>query len=428
MQRLLDFFGSVRLTLGVLLVLAATAVGGTLWPVEQVLGEGAPVQRYDLYYQAWWFRLLLGVLAVNLAVCTGRTIGRARDARRRLLAALEQIPADRAEAGRQLPAVADDQLAARLAAAGYRVDRHGDRLLGRRRAAARWAVPILHLALIAVMAGAAAGVFGFVGTLNLYVTHQADSVYDWDSHDQRPLGFTVRLDHFEPVYYPIDLQVALVDPVSRQLLQTVVTREGETVDAGGGLVMRILRFFPEEEHLVLFLERAGRPLGEYHALSGAREYPGNPDPGVLIKPAAFRDPVVRQLRSHVTVLEDGREVRRGVIEVNTPLVHRGIAIYQTAYARDPNGFWYCGFQFSRDPGEPLVWAGSIVLALALLAVGLVRPHSAALVPGPAGWLLIPLGGFRGEGGRQALDALAAVLAAPSGDQAQVIDRSVPGRP
>ena len=42
------------------------AVGGTLWPVEQTLGEGAPVQRYDLYYQAWWFRALLGVLVINL--------------------------------------------------------------------------------------------------------------------------------------------------------------------------------------------------------------------------------------------------------------------------------------------------------------------------------------------------------------------------
>jgi cytochrome c biogenesis protein len=273
-------------------------------------------------------------------------------------------------------------------------------------------VPVLHLAVIAIMLGALAGNFGYVGTVNLYVTHQVDSILDWQSQAQRPLGFTFRLDHFEPVYYPIDLQVAIIDPQGRRLLQTVTTREGATAALGDGLVMRVLRFYPEEEHLVLFLERNGTPLGEYHALSGAREYPNNPDPGVLIKPAAFRDPVIRQLRSRVTVLEGGREVRQAVIEVNRPLVHRGVAIYQTAYARDPNGFWFCGFQFSRDPAEPLVWGGSIVLVLALLAVFTVRPQSVAVVPHADGRRLVALGGFRGEGGRQQMAALAAALAAP----------------
>lgn len=407
MQRLLDFFGSVRLTLGILLILAAGAVGGTLWPVEQAVGEGPPVQRFDLYYQAWWFRALLGVLAINLAVCTWRTIQRALSQERRLLQAVAGIAAD--GPGCDLPAGTAEQLTARLAAAGYRVSTAGGKLLGRRRAAARWAVPVLHLAVITIMLGAVAGELGFVGTLNLYVTHQADTIFDWETQAPRPLDFTLRLDHFEPVYYPIDLQIAVIDRQRMQALQTITTREGETVAAGGGLVMRVLRFYPEEEHLVLFLERHGRPVGEYHALSGKREYPNNPDPGVLIKPAAFRDPVVKQLRSQVTVLENGQEVKQAVIEVNSPLVHRGIAIYQTAYARDPNGFWYCGFQFSRDPGEPLVWGGSIVLSLALLAVFCLRPQSVAVVPGDSGWRLTALGGFRGEAGRARLEALATSL-------------------
>lgn len=408
MQRLLDFFGSVRLTLALLLILAVAAIGGTLQPVEQALGDGPPVKRFDLYFQSPWYRLLLLLLALNLLVCTWRTVRRALGARRRLLA---QVAAGLSPVGpgQNLPAVTAEELAARLGAAGYRVTPAGDGLLGERRAASRWAVPVLHFAVIAIMAGALAGSLGFVGTVNLYVTHQANSVFDWDSQGQRPLDFTFRLDHFEPLYYPIDLQIAVIDPQRMQALQTITTREGETVTAGDGLVMRVLRFWPEEEHLVLFLERNGRPIGEYHALSGRREYPNNPDPGVLIKPAAFRDPVVKQLRSRVTVLENGQEVKQGVIEVNSPLVHRGIAIYQTAYARDPNGFWYCGFQFSRDPGEPLVWGGSIVLSLALLAVFLLRPQSVAAVPNGGGWRLAALGGFHGEAGRQGLEVLAKQL-------------------
>ena len=52
------------------------ASGGTLWPVEQLTDQGAPIKRFDLYYQALWFRALLGVLAANLLVCTWRTLRR----------------------------------------------------------------------------------------------------------------------------------------------------------------------------------------------------------------------------------------------------------------------------------------------------------------------------------------------------------------
>src|SRR5512139_3668078 len=139
MRRLLDFFGSVRLTLGVLLVLAAVAVGGTLWPVEQVLEQGAPVQRYDLYYQAWWFRALLGVLAINLAVCTWRTVSRTLGVRQRLVAQIAKGLAPGAD-GRPLPSTEAVTLTARLTACGYRVTPAGTGLLGQRRAASRWAV------------------------------------------------------------------------------------------------------------------------------------------------------------------------------------------------------------------------------------------------------------------------------------------------
>lgn len=410
MQRLLDLFGSVRLTLALLMILAVSAVGGTLQPVEQALGEGPPVKRFDLYFQSPWYRLLLLLLAINLVVCTWRTLRRTLGERRRLA---DQVAAGLApgSAGHELPAATAETLTARLGAAGYRVTPSGTGLLGQQWAHSRWAVPVLHLAVIVIMAGALAGSLGYVGTVNLYVTHQTDSVFDWATQAPRPLDFTLRLDHFEPVYYPIDLQIAVIDPQQRKLLQTITTREGETVTTRDGLVMRVLRFYPEDEHLLLFLERNGAPVGEYHALGGQRDYPNNPDPGVLIKPAAFRDPLVKQLRSQVTILENGQEVRQAVIEVNSPLVHRGVAIYQTAYNRDKNGFWFCGFQFSRDPGEPLVWGGSIVLVLALLTVFTVRPRNVALVPQANGWRLVMLGGFRGEAGRQRLEELAAVLSA-----------------
>ena len=100
-------------------------------------------------------------------------------------------------------------------------------------------------------------------------------------------------------------------------------------------------------------------------------------------------------------------VRQAVIEVNTPLIYRGVAIYQTAYNRDESGFWACGFQLSKDPGEPLVWLGSVVLTLAILLVFFVRFFAVGVVPMENGFRLVALAGFRGELGVEKLRGLVA---------------------
>jgi cytochrome c biogenesis protein len=403
MKRLFDTLSSVHLTLVVLLGLSVVAIGGTIWPVQQ--GE---VQRFELYYQSVWFRLLLGLLVVNLASCTLKTWQRSLGAVCRLQELLQQ---DAVPAGTRVPLGDADPVALRqqCAEAGYRLQSVGNRLLGRRGLVRFWAVPVLHVAILAVIFGAWASQLGFVGTLTLYVSHQADSYFDWGVEEERPIGFTFRLDHFEPRYYPIDLKFAVIDPVTRQMRQEFTAREGETVALSDGLTAQILRFFPEEQHLVLDLHRDGQHLGEYHTLSGPRSYPNEVDPGVLIKPTAFKDPLLKQMHSEVSILENGRVVRQGVIEINHPLVHNGIAIYQTAYNRDESGFWAGGYQLSKDPGEPVVWVASIILSLALLLLIFIRYRVVALIPVADGWALIGLSGFRGDTGKEDLQELAVQL-------------------
>lgn len=401
MKSLLDFFSSVKLTLFLLLGLSLVAVGGTVWPVEQ-----GTVQRFELYYQSIWFRLLLGCLALNLAACSWRTWVRVAGERRRLL---DLLLSAALPAGHDLGAREASSVAAWLQGHGFRVEPSGDRFLARRGLPGRWSLPALHLSILAVMLGAWAGQLGFVGTMNMYVSHQSATYFDWDIEGERALGFTVRLDHFEPQYYPIDLRFATYDTQSRRQLQEYTVREGDTVALSPGLSLKILRFFPEEQHLVLGVIREGALVGEYHSLSGERSYPNSIDLGVVIKPTAFRDPVLKQLHSRVSILEQDRVVREGVIEVNHPLIHRGVAIYQTAYTRDEAGFWACGFQLSRDPGEPLVWLGSILMVLSLLLVFTVRFRALGVVPVSGGCRLVPLAGFRGEAGQERIEMLAKTL-------------------
>lgn len=410
MKPILDFFSSVKLTLALLLGLALVAIGGTIWPVEQ-----GTIQRFELYYQSLWFRLLLGLLAINLAACTWRTWIRVAGGKKRLLAQLESSGPSSHQVGHDLLQTDVNKLAGRLQKRGYRINRSGDRALARRGLIGRWALPIMHLSILAIMLGSWAAQLGFVGTLNIYATHQSDQYFDWDIEAESPLGFTFRLDHFEPQYYPIDLRFATYDKQSREQLQEFTTREGETVALSPELSVQVLRFFPEEQHLVLGVILDGALIGEYHSLSGQRTYPNSIDPGVVIKPTAFRDPLLKQLHSEVSILENGEVVRQGVIEVNQPLVHRGVAIYQTAYSRDESGFWSCGFQMSKDPGEPLVWLGCIILVLTLFLVFTVRLRAVGLVPTATSYRLIPLVGFRGDVGKQRLEVLVAALEDREGD-------------
>ncbi|PLX89708.1 MAG: hypothetical protein C0614_01655 [Desulfuromonas sp.] len=357
--------------------------------------------------------MLLGILALNLAVCTWRTLQRTLGAEKRLQEALRKLSGQTGSAENKLPEDLDTEaLTTRLQAQGYRVTNVDNRLLASSGHLSRWSVPILHISILAIMLGAWASELGFVGTINMYVTHETDRYFDWEVEGEQPLGFSLRLDHFEPSYYPIDLRFATIDPTSRETIEVYTAREGETVDLGKNMLVEVARFFPEEEHLVLNVLRDGVAIGSYHALSGKRNYPNPLQLGVEIRPMAFRDPVLKQLHSEVSILEGGEVVQQGVIEVNRPLVHRGVAIYQTTYARDESGFWSCGFQLSKDPGEPLVWGASILLSLALIAVFTLRPRAVGLVATEGGWVLTPLAGFRGDSARQRLADLSKSLAAP----------------
>jgi cytochrome c biogenesis protein len=403
MKSIIDYFSSVKLTLLLLLGLSLIAIGGTIWPVEQ-----GQIQRFDLYFQSVWFRCLLGLLVLNLTACTWKTWIKVAGEKSRLLNVLDNSKSANINA-HELRGKGLGEIEPRLRQQGYRVDLSEDKILARSGLWGRWALPILHLSILAVMLGGWASELGFVGTMNIYVTHQSDKYFDWEAQGELPLDFTFRLDHFEPRYYPIDLRFATYDKQTRELIQEFTTTEGETVELSPGLSVQVLRFFPEEQHLVLGVIRDGLFLGEYHTLSGKRSYPNSIDLGFVIKPTAFRDPILKQMHSQVSIIENGELVRQGVIEVNTPIVHRGVAIYQTAYARDESGFWTCGFQLSKDPGEPVVWIGSILLTLALVLVFMVRFRALGVVIVDGECRLVALAGFRGDVGKQKLDELISSL-------------------
>lgn len=387
-SKLEQWLTSVRLTLALFLGIALLSAVGTLQKPQ----DG----RYEIFFQNPFFRILLVLLAVNMLACTIKTIRRNLQDRRRHFAALNHLPA-----GRWGVSAPVDRIAGELRRQGYRVDEEDGRLLAQRNLLGRWGSTVVHLSCLLIMVGALASALGFVGTIHLYSGDKVESYYDWASEGERPLGFDFRLDQFEPVYYPIELQFVALDPATGEKLATLETREGETVLLPGGFNAKVLRYYFFEEDLVLQLSKGGQDLGIYHALGGKRSADKNPSLPFLLKPQAYRDPLIKQLRSEVSILKSGEVVQHGVITVNDPLIYEGIAIYQTVYNRDKFGFWSVGFQLSRDPGEPLVWFGCITMVLGLL-LAFFLPYQALGVTGQA---LVPLTGFAGEVGERRLKRL-----------------------
>lgn len=379
---------SVRLTLGLFLAIALLSAIGTLQRPE----DG----RYELFFQNPFFRFLLVLLAINMLVCTIKTIRRNLQDRHRHFATLANPPASR-----WTLSATGANIVEGLRRKGYLVQEEDGRVLAQRHLAGRWGSTIVHLSCLLIMVGALSSSLGFVGTIHLYNGDKTDSYFDWASQGDHPLGFEFRLDQFEPIYYPIELQFVALDPATGQELATLTTREGETVLLPDGFSAQVLRYYFFEEDLVLNLYRGGQDLGIYHALGGKRSAENNPFLPMLLKPLAYRDPLLKQLRSEVSILKKGAVVQRSVITVNAPLIYEGVAIYQTTYNRDKFGFWSAGFQISRDPGEPLVWFGSITMVLGLLLTFFFPYQSLGVV----GQTLVPLVGFTGAAGENALQRL-----------------------
>jgi hypothetical protein len=79
----------------------------------------------------------------------------------------------------------------------------------------------------------------------------------------------------------------------------------------------------------------------------------------------------RDYLSAVSVIEDGRTVRTQTVEVNHPLRHGGLAIYQSDF--NPQDETFSGFQVVRDPGLPLVYAGFVLCTVGVLLAFYIGP-------------------------------------------------------
>ncbi|HEY5673699.1 MAG TPA: cytochrome c biogenesis protein ResB [Malonomonas sp.] len=386
------FFTSVKLTLFLLLSLSVVAVFGT----------GVPEQagHYELYFQSLWYRLLLGLLALNLLCCTLKTIRRNLADTDRLHHALEQSTPP-------LPQTEIESIETLLRQAGFATHCADGRLLARRGRLGRWGSTLVHMALLIIMAGAIIGEAGFVGTINTYLYQVNDRYYDWDAQAELPLGIGLRADSFRAIYYPIKLRFDLLDAGSGQLLESVTLQEGDAFRVSGLDLSCVVRHFePDMGVLKVEVFRQEQSLGIYEVTAETEKFNRTPNPGFKIVNIEYRDPILKQMETEVSIFLDDRLLQKGQIRVNQPLTIGGVSVYQTAFQYHGDGVWSVGFQLSSDPGEPLVWIGSILLVCGLLVALLVPFRAIGLVRQADGQFgLVVLAGYGDLAGQQRLEQL-----------------------
>lgn len=164
--------------------------------------------------------------------------------------------------------------------------------------------------------------------------------------------------------------------------------------ANSELKIKIAKYFPSHSLKKTVVKRTGGHEGHNH---GPGEHHGNP--AVLIEMEGPRGKFaewvfahtpphwypdnnfailyeqsgmeIKDYKSILRVVENGKTMMTKTIEVNNPLKYKGFVFYQSSY--DPEGERYTGLQVTKNPGIIVVYTGFILLCLGIVFIFYVKP-------------------------------------------------------
>jgi cytochrome c biogenesis protein len=400
-----SFFSSVRLTIVLLILIAAISVAGTLIPQQENAAEFISrlnpltakimltLQACDIFH-SYIFQALMVLLSLNILVCS---INRIAVTRRLINASAFPVPTDLWEKTEPDSFVLTDLSAdeARLRLETLLRKRCGNVqtekkesltcLFSERHRFSHFGVYIVHLSILVLILGALAGsFFGFEGYLNLDEGQSAQAIELKGGQGSKPLGFAVRCDHFGVEFYENGAPKTYRSDLS-------FIRNGQVVQQGALLVNHPLaldgiRFYQASYGI----SPQSRALLSY-TKDGVEKRDVAVSPGTVFELAGSKDSVmvlrleqnlmgigpavklsIASLRGNVQfwVLKNLAEIKRmnpNFLE-QMPMFNPGL--FQP-YVFTLNGMeekYYTGLQVVSDPGLPIVMAGGFLLLIGLLIV------------------------------------------------------------
>ena len=385
-----DFFASVRLTIVLLLTLAATSIIGTLIPQNEdpaayFKAFGQFLYRlfnilglYDMYH-SWWFQMLLILLTTNIIVCSLDRISANRRIlfvrhpsfrlnRFRNIKNKEEFVVD--EDPEQLKASCQAFIARRFRHHAIETTDNGFAVFGEKGRWTRFGVYTVHLSVIILLIGGLVGsIFGFDGFVNIAEGESARVIHLRNTNKTIPLDFVVRCDDFNVSFYetgaPKEYRSSLtILEQGREVLKKDIIVNDPLRYKGISLYQSSYGNLPSDEAILGFTSRKtgmvyrrkaviGQPvvLPEKLGTFVLKEYRSSADFKGHNIGEAFIGTLTREAGSAVQIILPLRfpsfdKMRRGDVTI-------GVIEHLPRF--------YTGLQVNRDPGVGIVYTGFILM-------------------------------------------------------------------
>jgi cytochrome c biogenesis protein len=334
------FFSSLKLTIPLLIVLAALSVMGTL--ITQNASEHEYLQRYsettytilkvlglfDMYH-SWWFVGVLILLAINLITCSWK----------RLPGVWQQV---------------------RKAKSGY----------------ARLGTYLTHLSVLLILVGGLIGaLWGFKGYVQILEGEVVEGIFLNNPQETiKPFGFQVRCDAFRVEFY--------ADGSPREYVSTLTFLEGERVvldhvplRVNHPISYRGLNFYQASYGLrvsPIVEVRANGGKGAPHTMQ-LRQGEAQPIPGTELGFMQYREEVHNQGPAILLVLFPPDSEPEGFWLLKRDSGMEGLEVGDFSFIfKDLEQTYYTGIQVTHDPGVHVVWVGCSLLVIGMVVTFTLR--------------------------------------------------------
>jgi len=403
-----DLLCSVRLTIFLLILLALTSIFGTIIPqnapaIQYVQQFGPGFYRFlnvlglfDMYH-SWWFRGILGLLAINIISCSSARFPRMWRNMTHPRGEIEKVRIGTLPHAKELKrSLSPEEVAEKAFSIARRIFWNPLRsetpeaitIFAERGRTSKLGVYITHLSILIILTGALIGsLFGFKGFVNIPEGETVDRIFTRQRHGMmsKDLGFKVRCDDFRITYYDVNPQERLV----KEYIST-------------------LTFLEDGREVMKKEVRVNHPL----TFNGLRFYQSSygsiPEITLTVENENQGENFSFVVREGERVRIPGSEAFFEVLKYH-PQIHgfgEGIAVAFLKPMAMPQRFWllkvrpkfvdgyhftlkgvvqreYTGLQVTQDPSVWAVWVGCILLVWGLL-VAFFFSHQRM-------WILIPRG-------------------------------------
>jgi cytochrome c biogenesis protein len=396
-----NMFSSMKLTLALLIILAITSIFGTLIPQQQeavrfAQGLSPGLLRFfevlglfDLYHSLW-FRAIIGLLALNLVICSINRLP--------VTLRLFQTPPrpDRSKPFENLPPERSFLVEGGIEDVGARVANflkkryreiaikstaEKDSLYAERGRYSYFGVYLVHLSILIILMGGIIGsLFGFAAYVNILEGDTIDSVVLRRNMTSMKLGFSVHCEKFSVEYYAngspkefrSDLDFLREGKLAKKgslLMNHPITFGGITFyqssygSIPGKVHLRIQKKGSDPKESTIKVE-----TGETFSLPGSESQIQVVDAVLnlneMMGPAALISVKPNEGEEmRFWVFQDIERLRKQYPEamLRAPRMNPSSFEPYTFFLQNLESRSYTGLQANKDPGVSLVWLGCVAM-------------------------------------------------------------------